>query len=311
MVITCDDLLPDILSHLPIKSLFRFKCVSQRFNKIISDPKLLGKNQIRAFQSVHGFFHFSYRSPQNIRYLSLHPQHHPVNNSGRPIYSNQILDSCSGLLLLNLVNDFSLYNPRIKKHRYILKPINWSPSPKQNIGLAYDSSASISNNICKLVFVYKSVKRYRVPGVEEYEFKIFSPNANAWRVVDMALECISEVVILVLHDYLDENSWGHVMIEINSWPRRREFSPIFFNEELIVLQSQGVVKEIHLYNMRLKEWKKIGVILDSEDGVHEYIPFIPCLAWLDSAPLNNNFLEENYSNCRFEHFWPESFLKFH
>ena len=290
MVITCDDLLPDILSHLPIKSLFRFKCVSQRFNKIISDPKLLAKNhQIHALQSVHGFFLFSYRSPQNIRYLSLHPQHHPVNDSGRPIYSYQILDSCSGLLLLNLVNDFNLCNPTIKKHRYILKPINWSPSLKQNIGLAYDSSASISNNICKLVFAYESVKRYRVPGVEEYEFKIFSPNANAWRVVDMTLECISgefvkqgqavyfneslhwiresgdiivfgmkenvprfiskpifleefqdnmwfgvtsgslgilyismtEVVILVLHDYLNENSWGHVMIEINSWPRRR------------------------------------------------------------------------------------------
>ncbi|KAK7843248.1 putative F-box/kelch-repeat protein At1g20790 [Quercus suber] len=372
MVITCDDLLPDILSHLPIKSLFRFKCVSQRFNKIISDPKLLAKNhQIHALKSVHGFFHFSYSRPQNIRYLSLHPQHHPVNNSGRPIYSYQILDSCSGLLLLNLVNDFSLYNPTIKKHRYILKPINWSPSPKQNIGLAYDSSASISNNICKLVFVYKSVKRYGVPGVEEYEFKIFSPNANAWRVVDMALECISgefvkqgqavyfneslhwiresgdiivfdmkenvprfirkpifleefkdnmwfgvtngslgilyismtQVVIFVLHDYL-ENSWGHLIIEINSWPQKKAFSPIFFDKDLIVLQSQGEVKEIHLYNMRLKEWKKIGVILDSEDGVHEYIPFIPCLAWLDSAPLNNNYLEENYSNCRFEHFWP-------
>lgn len=70
------------------------------------------------------------------------------------------------------------------------------------------------------------------------------------------------------------------------------------------MQSQGEVKEIHLYNMRLKEWKKVGVILDSEDGVHEYIPFIPCLAWLDTASLNNNYLEENYSNCRFEHFWP-------
>ena len=58
---------------------------------------------------------------------------------------------------------------------------------------------------------------------------------------------LTEVVILVLHDYLDENSWGHVMIE-KILGHEGEFSPIFFDEELIVLQSQGVVKEIHLYN---------------------------------------------------------------
>lgn len=293
MVTICDDLLADILSRLPIKSLFRFKCVSHRFNQIISDPKLL------ALKSVHGFFHFSYHGPLNIRYLSLHPQHHPVDDPGLSIYSHQILDSCTGLLLLNLVNDFSLYNPTIKKHWYSLKLINWSPSPKRSIGLAYDPSASISNNICKLVFVYKSVKRYQVPGVEKYEFKIFSPNENAWRIVDSGLRCSSgefvkqgqavyfneslhwiressdiivfdmkenvprffrkptvleefkdnmwfgvtngslsilyismtEVVILVHHYYLVENSWGHVMIEINNKflaMKERVFSNLFW-----------------------------------------------------------------------------------
>ena len=82
MATISDDLLPEILSRLPIKPLFQFKCVSKRFYQIItsilSDPKLL------ALKSVYGFFHFSYLSPQNIRYLSLHPQHHPVENSTQP-----------------------------------------------------------------------------------------------------------------------------------------------------------------------------------------------------------------------------------
>ena len=82
MATISDDLLPEILSRLPIKPLFQFKCVSKRFYQIItsilSDPKLL------ALKSVYGFFHFSYLSPQNERYLSLHPKHHPVENSTQP-----------------------------------------------------------------------------------------------------------------------------------------------------------------------------------------------------------------------------------
>ena len=56
--------------------------------------------------------------------------------------------------------------------------------------------------------------------------------------------------------------------------------------------------------MNLYKWNKIGDFLDSKDGMHEYIPFIPSLAWLDCAALNNNHVEEIHSNTRFEHFWP-------
>ena len=380
MVTLCDDLLVDILSRLPIKSLFRFKSMSQSFNQlitsIISDPKLLESNH--TFGSVQGFFHFSYNTPQNIRYLSLHPQH-PVKNSGRSIDSSQIIDSphiidsCNGLLLLDIphTNLFSLYNPTIQKQCYFLKPINWSPSSLQNIGLAYDPNALISNNRCKLVFVYKW--HFLPNGRDQYGFKIFSPDTLAWRKVEVRLACRAgefvkhgqavyfneslhwiresgdiivfdmeknipriigkpfflegyesnmwfgvtrgsinvvhisktQVVIFVLHDYVN-HKWGCVRIKINCFPPKRMFCPVvkFFDGEWIVLQSQGRAKDINSYNMRLDEWKKIGVLQDSKDGMQEYIPFIPSTEWLDTAPLNNNFLGENYSSSKFENFWP-------
>ena len=198
MATLCDDILLEIFSGLPIKYLFRLKCVSKRFNQIInsiiSDPKLLPTHDhALGLESVHGFFHFSFHSPQNIRYLSLHPQHHSLNSSIRPISKHQIVDSCDGILLLNILqtNLFSLYNPTIKKYHYILKPTEWLPSVKQNIGLAYDhSSALISNNHCQLVLVYR--KKNVLGGREQYGFTIFSSKEIAWwERVDAILECES------------------------------------------------------------------------------------------------------------------------
>ena len=386
MVTLCNDVLVDIFSRLPIKCLFQLKCVCQRFNQVInsisSDPKLLPTHDALGLGSVHGFFHFSCYSPQNIRYLSLHPQQqYPIDN----IYvssihsSHQIVDSCNGLLLLNFVktNLFTLCNPTTKKHRYIVKPANWSPNPKQNIGLAYNdysSTSMISNHHCQLVFVYKM--RNPLRGTEIYGFRIFSSNANAWRRVDSRLVCQSgefvkhgqavyfneslhwmrksgdiivfdtkenkprimrkshflgefkddmwfgvtngsinivhvtrtEVVVLALHDYVN-GVWKRVRFKTNHWSLKVlcDFCPIFFDGELIVLQSHGnLLNQFFSYNIRLYEWKKIGDFTDSNDGIHECIPFIPSLAWLDtiSEALNNNFLEENYSNGRYDHFWP-------
>ena len=111
----------------------------------------------------------------------------------RPISQHQIVDSCDGILLLNILqtNLFSLYNPTIKKYHYILKPIEWLPSLKQNIGLAYDhSSALISNNHCQLVLVYR--KKIVLGGREQYGFTIFSSKEIAyWERVDAMLECES------------------------------------------------------------------------------------------------------------------------
>ncbi|KAL6909926.1 hypothetical protein ACP4OV_001585 [Aristida adscensionis] len=99
-----DELIVEILSRLPIRSLCRFKCVSRSWHRLISDRG----NRRKLPHTLAGFFYRSYdreRSPP----LALHFTN--VSGRGPPFVSPsfsflpvpsadvRLLDCCSGLLL--------------------------------------------------------------------------------------------------------------------------------------------------------------------------------------------------------------------
>ena len=104
-----DDLVVNILARLPAKSLCRFKCVSRRWRRLISDPA----HRARLTQTLSGFFFVSCDPARCFAGLpsSVTP---PAGDGGPPPVDASLsflpascvegeikmLDSCTGLLLL-------------------------------------------------------------------------------------------------------------------------------------------------------------------------------------------------------------------
>ncbi|CAN6199467.1 unnamed protein product [Urochloa humidicola] len=102
-----DELIVEILARLPAKSLCRFKCVSQHWRRLISDPA----HRTRLAQTLSGFF-FNSRNPR-WRFTGLASCVTPLaGDDGPPLVDValsflpptrgevKILDSCNGILLL-------------------------------------------------------------------------------------------------------------------------------------------------------------------------------------------------------------------
>ncbi|CAL5062141.1 unnamed protein product [Urochloa decumbens] len=85
-----DELVVEILARLPAKLLCRFKCISRRWRRLISDPD----HRARLAQTLSGFF-----------FVSSDPGWHFIGlPSERKI---EMLDSCNGLLLLRCSDEHS------------------------------------------------------------------------------------------------------------------------------------------------------------------------------------------------------------
>ncbi|KAF8664498.1 hypothetical protein HU200_054675 [Digitaria exilis] len=109
-----DDLVVEILSRLPAKSLCRFKCVSRCWRRLISDPA----HRFRLAQTLSGFFFYSRDPPW--RFAALPSSVTPLGlagDGGLPLVDTalsflppscgkiKIMGSCNGLLLLLCSND--------------------------------------------------------------------------------------------------------------------------------------------------------------------------------------------------------------
>ncbi|XP_037469697.1 F-box protein At5g07610-like [Triticum dicoccoides] len=148
-----EDLLVEILSRLPYKSLCRFKCVSKRWRGIISHPdhrKALPQHHLH---DLAGFL-YSSRSPD---YLLIRNFTH-VSTGGRPPMDPSLpflpncdrfnlLDSCNGLLLCSRFEtadsrafDYVLCNPATEK--WLALPLPRFFSKWQTARLGFDPAVS-------------------------------------------------------------------------------------------------------------------------------------------------------------------------
>ncbi|XP_054785907.1 F-box protein CPR1-like [Prosopis cineraria] len=167
-----DDLKIEILLHLPVKSLLRFKSVSKSWLSLISDPSFANLHFQRSSQHT---LRFPYRIHQQIRSIDLNTSLHDDSATIKldsPINYDVILTSCRGfLLLLNKEeDDLLLWNPSTGEHKHIPLPLPWVLS--ELYGFCYDESTH------DYLIVLASSLSLLSPSV--LGFYVFSVRTNSW-----------------------------------------------------------------------------------------------------------------------------------
>ncbi|CAN6287442.1 unnamed protein product [Urochloa humidicola] len=183
-----DDLIVEILSRLPVKSLYRFKCVSRHWRALISHPD----HRTRFPQTLAGVFYRSWdstRFPQDARHFSSVSE---IRNrtlicpslSFFPGYESisLILDICNGLLLccLRSLSESSSSSHRTSFRYLVCNPAteSWVVLPDSGCGsqlritcLGFDPAVSLHFHVFEFI---ENEDEY-VEGVQ-----IYSSKTGAW-----------------------------------------------------------------------------------------------------------------------------------
>ncbi|CAN6242209.1 unnamed protein product [Urochloa humidicola] len=178
-----DDLIVDILSRLPVKSLCRCKCVSPHWRDLISEPD----HRRRLPQTLAGFFCSDWSDGREVwRFANLGEARRPplINTpfSFMPGYEDvAVVDACNGLLLCR--------PPKGSPHlsRYVVcNPATKSWVVVPNLGSHGDAAEDVKPFVARLgfdpaisahfhVFQFAENSDGTVAGVE-----IYSSEAGAW-----------------------------------------------------------------------------------------------------------------------------------
>lgn len=186
-----DELLVEILSRLPVKSLLRFRCVYKSWMSLISDPYFIKKHlflstQNTSFTQHHRIILSATTAEFHLKSCSVsslfnNPSttvsedlNYPVKNKFR---HDGIVGSCNGLLCFAIKGDcVLLWNPstRVSKKSPPLGN-NWRPGCFTAFGLGYDH---ITEDY-KVVAVFCDPNEF----FSESKVKVYSMATNSWRKI--------------------------------------------------------------------------------------------------------------------------------
>lgn len=119
------DVVVDLLSRLPVKSLLRFKCVAKPWNSLISSPQFAkahlkrtkenGKRRVLLTgSSLSSIDHEAYGDENDINDLRV-DFNYPMDRT--PISISNIVGSCDGLVCLFDADSLILWNPSTREAR--------------------------------------------------------------------------------------------------------------------------------------------------------------------------------------------------
>ncbi|KAK7848032.1 F-box/kelch-repeat protein At3g06240 [Quercus suber] len=172
------ELIVDILSRLPVKSLCRFKCVSKPWRTLISHPDFVKTHLHRAqfkrliLASADSLYSVDHETSYENDVVAVALDNFPLDQNDDQFYPIAIISSCNGLLCLNLQPDtFFVFNPATHESARIPD----APTPYEfdhNI-LAYGFGYAPS------IDDYKLVKAVNAPLVA-----VFSLKTVAWKLVE-------------------------------------------------------------------------------------------------------------------------------
>nr|XP_023911842.1 F-box/kelch-repeat protein At3g23880-like [Quercus suber] len=204
-----DDVVEDILGHVPVKSLTRFRCVSKSWDSIITDPTFITKhlklnlNQSESLISTNthsGYLLYTAEdknsSPSSKQLCTV------VCNNDRTLTQVSrfeipslfekfsIVGFCNGLFCLasrdNRDNDLNhiiyLWNPSIRMFKKLLATSFTDEDTTSIIGLAYNSQNN-DFKILRLVSFFGEQKA-------EAEAEIYSLSTDSWRKVVISMESL-------------------------------------------------------------------------------------------------------------------------
>ncbi|KAJ0540774.1 putative F-box domain-containing protein [Helianthus annuus] len=192
------DILIDILSRLPAKSLGQFKSVSKHWSSLISSPSFIKLHHRRALSdtntnhsrvlimSTHSLHSVNYESPSC--YEGIDDDDDNNNNNSNAMISlkdplekesvgEKALGSCYGLVFFVCYNDvILLWNPTTQKTRLIPDPITPFSNATRFYGLGYDFS----------IDDYKMVRASHSISSDTITSQVFSLKTGSWRTIQTA-----------------------------------------------------------------------------------------------------------------------------
>ncbi|PNY15547.1 F-box/kelch-repeat protein [Trifolium pratense] len=136
------DLIPEILSRLPVKSLLQFRCVCKSWKSLISDPKFANKHL--TLSTTHTIHCISYRDNVHVllKSYSLDSVLTNITETQFPSSNGKVflVGSCNGMLFLAAKDllVFQLWNPSIRKFKELPPPIIEPQQFPLMYGFGYD-----------------------------------------------------------------------------------------------------------------------------------------------------------------------------
>nr|XP_023928360.1 F-box/kelch-repeat protein At3g06240-like [Quercus suber]XP_023928361.1 F-box/kelch-repeat protein At3g06240-like [Quercus suber] len=176
-----NEVIAEILSRLPVKSLGQFRCVSKPWLSLLSDPHFI-KMHLKQKLSHKLFMYFMFCSKkfkiQSLDYEALVSGDDDEKSAGKnlqlPVAMGslrgvRILGSCNGLLCLGIGdNDIIMWNPCIGEYKRLQEA-----SGLGSYGFGYDCCNDD----------YKLVKVIPRNGSDEIGVDVFSLKTNSWKRV--------------------------------------------------------------------------------------------------------------------------------
>ncbi|XP_075103786.1 putative F-box protein At1g20795 [Nicotiana tabacum] len=166
-----EDLVVEIISHLPLKFAIQCKVLCKNFNTRISDPKFSQTWLFQHQKIISILIYSSDRVSKNFHKISINSIRANHYKTTLPVQV-EVLASCKGLLLLNFhqVRSFCVFNPITGAHQLIPHPK--SKKYKHTIGDTGFVVDYPTSDQYKLVRVGKLAKE------EGYRFQVFSSEGS-------------------------------------------------------------------------------------------------------------------------------------
>ncbi|KAA8516856.1 hypothetical protein F0562_017326 [Nyssa sinensis] len=168
------DVIHDILSRLPVKTLLQFRCVSKLWCALIDSPNFIKSHLKRSIENQNnvslvlegdGLYSVNFESLDKAVKLD-----DPLKSES---YRTEVFGSCNGLLcLFNTEKGMVLWNPSTRKHRKLLVPLG---EFCKHQFIVYGFGHDVVNDD------YKVVRIVQFNGMMHSEVKIYSLKLNSWR----------------------------------------------------------------------------------------------------------------------------------
>ncbi|XP_021750762.1 F-box protein CPR30-like isoform X3 [Chenopodium quinoa] len=175
------EILSEILSRLPVKSLLRFISVCKFWNSLIKSPNFIKShlNQTLISDSDRYLLKSSADSPFFISQIDLHHNHFSFSELDLPLEYEDVefFNSCNGVICISDYHkiDVFLFNPLTKSYRKL--PVKRNPKHDFVLfGFGYDSN----NDDYK---VLRILQRHNCGKSSHDEVQLYSLNNNSWKSV--------------------------------------------------------------------------------------------------------------------------------
>lgn len=312
-----DDLLVQILSRVPYKSLCRFKCVSRRWRSIISHPdhrKVLSQYHLQALAGfLYSTHDHNFSLVHNFATVSLGGR--PIINPSLPFLPNcglfNIVDSCNGLLLCRRFADadslaftYAVCNPATKK--WVLLPGRFNKMPTARLGF----DPAVSSHFHVFQFVEHGVPNSdgfmddgddlgdgHIEGVEIYSSKtgVWSHKDNG---LDFAARIVSNSKSVFVNGFLHLLTMEFLVLAVDVEGTTWRVIPLPHHEDALFINTDDGFIDLSqgcLYFANTDDYEECKLsIWVLEDYISEVWTLKHSVRNLNLFGVNNVYLQQDY-----------------